>query len=171
MDIEKFKKFIDSMNESFENPVKINWIKNSNFEFDGEFYVDNIKYIIECSEWGNNVWSYKFSRIEGNEKKMNLVNDNKRKMRVLSTIRSGMLDLLNVKRPDGLIINIIDGSRGRDFVWKRFSLEISQKFNYEFYNQELAGMSTFFLWNKNTKFEIVNSSFNKMLKLFQGGGN
>lgn len=168
MNVKKFEKFINSLNEVFGNPVKINWLKNSELDLDGEFFLDGIRYTIECYEWGNNIWSYKFSRIEGDEKKMNLVKDNERKMRVLSTIRIGMLDLLNMKKPDGLIINIIDGSRGREFVWRRFSTEISQKFNYELYNQELGGMSTFFLWNENITFEMVNSSFNRMLKTLQG---
>lgn len=167
MDIEKFNQFIKILNEAYDNPVNINWIKNSNSEFDGEFYVDDIKYIIECSEWDNNIWSYKFSRIENNEKIMHIAEDPVRKMRVLSTIRVGMVDLVNYKNPSGLIINVTDGSRGRDYLWGRFSKEISEKFNYHLRNQQIMGYSSFFLWKDTITFEMVNKSFNKMLMLFQ----
>ena len=166
MNIEKFNHFIKLINEAFENPVEINWKLDNEKEFDGEFYVDDIKYIIECSEWNNNIWSYKFSRIENGEKIMDIVEDSVRKMRVLSTIRLGMSELIKHKKPSGLIINITDGSRGRDYLWGRFSKEISEKFNYQLTNKQIMGYSTFFLW-KDISFDLVNKSFNQMLRVFQ----
>lgn len=168
MDIEKFNNFIESINEAYDNPVKINWILNTNNEFDGEFYVNNVKYLIECSDWDNNIWSYKFSRIEGDEKIMSLVNDSLNKMTVLATIRIGMIEFIKEKNPSGIIINVIDGSRGRDYMWRRYSMEISETYNYELYNQNIMGRSTFFLYKEDeVSFEDMSKSFNKMLKLFQ----
>ena len=166
MNIEKFNNFIDYLNESFDNPVEINWIVNNNSDLDGEFYIDDIKYVIECYNWGDNIWTYKFFRIEGDEKTMDLVKDSGRKMRVLSTIRVGMRYLIENKNPNGLIINVTDGSRGRDYLWSRFSKEISIDYNYELLNKYVMGYSTYFLW-KDISFEEVNKAFNKMLHAFQ----
>ena len=110
MDIYKFEKFISSLNESYDNPAIINWTEDTDTTFDGEFYVNYVKYIIECSEWGNDIWTYKFSRIDNDEKIMDLVNDSVNKMKVLSTIRKGMSYFIDIKKPAGLIINVIDNS-------------------------------------------------------------
>ena len=158
MDINKFDKFIKLMNESYDSPVDINWINNSNTELDGEFLINDIRYLIECTEWDNNIWSYKFSRIDNDEKIMDLVNDNKNKMYVLATIREGMRYLIENKEPNALIINVMDGSKGRDNLWRRFSLEISEKYNYNYKNTEVMGTSNFFLY-KNIDFEDVQKSF------------
>jgi hypothetical protein len=166
MDIKKFNNFIDHINESFESPADIEWKIDGEFDLDGEFYIDDMKYIIECYNWVNNIWTYKFSRIENDDKIMDLVEDSGRKMRVLSTIRSGMRHLIEQKNPNGLIINVIDGSRGRDYLWGRFSKEISEQYNYELSNKMIMGYSTFFLW-RDISFHDVNASFNKMIRVFQ----
>lgn len=164
--IKKLIEFINELNESYENPVDINWIKNDNNNLDGEFYIDDVKYIIECFDWYKNIWSYKFSKIEGDEKIMDLTDDSKRKMRVLSTIRKGMRFLIEEKTPDGLIINVTDSSRGREYLWGRFSKEISDNYEYEILTKKVMGYTTFFLW-KEIEFEDMNLAFNKMLRVFQ----
>jgi hypothetical protein len=166
MNIEKFNNFIESINEAFNNPVKIDWVNNSETDLDGEFYIDDIRYLIECCNWGENIWSFKFYRIEDEERIIDLVDDSKRKMRVLSTIRIGMENLIEYKNPSGLIINVTDGSRGRDYLWGRFSKELSNKYQYKFLNKKIIGYSTFFLW-RDISFDNMNCAFNKMLRIFQ----
>ena len=168
MDINKFDDFIRLINESYNSPVEINWVSNTNVELDGEFYINDTKYLIECGEWDNNIWSYKFYRIEGDEKIIDLVNDSKNKMSVLSTIRDGMRYLIESKEPSALIINVMDGSRGRDNLWRRFSKEISEKYNFSYKNTDIMGTSNFFLY-KDINFEDVQKSFNRMLRVFQKG--
>lgn len=97
---------------------------------------------------------------------MDLTDDSKRKMRVLSTIREGMRFLIEEKTPDGLIINVTDSSRGREYLWGRFSKEISDNYEYEILTKKVMGYTTFFLW-KEIEFEDMNLAFNKMLRVFQ----
>lgn len=168
MDIYKFEKFISSLNESYDNPAIINWTEDTDTTFDGEFYVNGIKYIIECSEWGNDIWTYKFSRIDNDEKIMDLVNDSVNKMKVLSTIRKGMSYFIDIKKPAGLIINVIDNSRGRDYLWDRYSKEISKEYDYNFKKNIIFDKSSFFLWKKDLiTFEMMTKSFNRMIRVFQ----
>ena len=77
-----------------------------------------------------------------------------------------MRHLIEQKNPNGLIINVTDGSRGRDYLWGRFSKEISEEYNYELSNKIIMGYSTFFLW-RDISFHDVNVSFNKMIRVFQ----
>jgi len=166
VDIKKFNNFIDNLNEAFETPVEINWTKSNELDLDGEFYVDQIRYIIECFNWYNDIWSYKFSRIEGDEKVMDLIEDSLRKMRVLSTIREGMKYLIENKNPKGLIINVTDSSRGREYLWGRFAEEVSKNYNYEMSNKKIMGYTSIFLW-KDINFNDITIAFNKMLRVFQ----
>ena len=87
-------------------------------------------------------------------------------MRVLSTIREGMKFLIEEKIPNGLIINVTDGSRVREYLWGKFSKEISDKYEYELLTKKVMGYKTFFLW-KEIEFEDVNLAFNKILRVFQ----
>ena len=168
MDIKKFDNFILLLKESYDNPVDINWIENNNSIYDGEFYVNGIKYTIECSEWDNNIWTYKFYRVEEDEKIIDLVNDSVNKMSVLSTIRKGMINLIEEKKPYGIIINIIDDSRGRDYLWERYSKEISKEYDYHFKKNIIFDKSSFFLWKDEIiSFDMMNASFNKMIRVFQ----
>lgn len=160
-EIKYFNEFWKSFVEAFNSPSKINWLINTDKNISGEFYVDENRYEIYCDEWSDNIWSYKFSYGKSSE----LINKEENKFKTLSTIREGMRFLLEEKNPNGIIINIMDQSRGREYVWERFSSEISKEYKFELIKTELLGVKVIMLWRGIT-FDKMNRAFSEMSRNF-----
>ena len=163
-EIKYFNEFWKPCVEAFNSPASINWTNNSSNNLSGEFHIDNDKYEINCDEWDDNIWTYKFNYNDG-EKTSELINKNENKFKTLSTIREGMKFLIDVKKPNGIIITIMDNSRGREFVWDRFSKEISDEYKFEYRKMEILGVKVLMLW-KDITFDKINLAFSKISNNF-----
>jgi hypothetical protein len=64
--------------------------------------------------------------------------------------------LIENKNPKGLIINVTDSSRGREYLWSRFAEEVSKNYNYEMSNKKIMGYTSIFLWKDINFNEPIN---------------
>lgn len=160
--IKSMDDYFNKLNELYNTPVEINWIIDNSEILNGEFIVNDVNYLIECSEYGNNVWTYKFSRFDNNVKRTDIVNDPANKMSALSTIRNGMCYLIESKKPNGLIINVTEYSRLK--LYQKYSNEICDKYDYVCHTSESPLGYSIFIWRDNLiDFDVMNNSFNNLL--------
>lgn len=174
-EIKYFNDFWKPCVEAFNSPSKIAWLVNYANNLYGEFYINDDRYEINCDEWGDDIWSYKFYYDDNGSKTSELIDKDENKFKTLSTIREGMIFLLDNKKPNGIIINIMDqstfaservrGTTGREYVWDRFSREISKKYNFEYQKMELLGVKVLMLW-RNITFDKMNNAFTLMSRNF-----
>lgn len=59
----------------------------------------------------------------------------------------------------------MDQSRGREYVWERFSSEISKEYKFELIKTELLGVKVIMLWRGIT-FDKMNRAFSEMSRNF-----
>lgn len=163
-EIKYFNDFWKPCVEAFNSPSKIAWLVNNANNLYGEFYINDDRYEINCDEWGDDIWSYKFYYDDNGSKTSELVDKDENKFKNLSTIREGMIFLLDNKKPNGIIINIMDQSTGREYVWDRFSREISKKYNFEYQKMELLGVKVLMLW-RNITFDKMNNALLQALHI------
>lgn len=164
-EIKYFNDFWKPCVEAFNTPSKITWIVNNINNLYGEFYINDDRYEINCDKWSDDIWSYKFYYDENGSKTSDLINKDKNKFKTLSTIREGMIFLLDNKKPKGIIINIMDQSTGREYVWERFSKELSYKYKFDYQKMELLGVKVLMLW-RNITFDKMNNAFTLMSRNF-----
>jgi hypothetical protein len=164
-EIKYFNDFWKPCVEAFESPSKITWIVNNTNNLYGEFYINTDRYEINCDEWGDDIWTYKFYYDENGSKTSELLNKDENKFKTLSTIREGMIFLLDNKKTNGIIINIMDQSTGREYVWERFSKEVSKKYKFDYVKTELLGVKVLMLW-RNITFDKMNNAFTLMSRNF-----
>jgi hypothetical protein len=164
-EIKYFNAFWKPYIEAFNSPSKINWSINNHDKLLGHFYVNNDRYEIICDEWCDNIWSYKFYYDDNGIQNSELINKDENKFKTLSTIRDGMKFLLDDKNPNGIIINIMDQSIGREYVWERFSKEISKEYNYEYRKMDILDIKVLMLW-KDITFDKMNNAFSLMSRNF-----
>jgi len=132
--------FVKEMNESFDSQIKdINWTVNDSDYLEGEFNVDILKYKIYISKYGNDIWTFKFSVINNDGfETQELVNNRENKMIVLNTIKSSMNYFIKMKNPNGIILSIVDGSRGRKNLYTIFANELCKQYNFNVRTIEIA---------------------------------
>lgn len=128
---DSFQDFLNSLTESFNTPVDIKWIEKE--DIIGLFCVNNNVYQINCINRGEDIWTYKFYLYDEKTKELlpELTNFNVGKMSVLSTIRKGMIHLIETKNPKCLIYGSLDKSESRKKLYLVFSRELESKYGFK----------------------------------------
>ncbi len=160
-----FNDYFKPFNEAFNSPSDIEWVDTGN-SLNGQFLVNGDLYDINCDDLVDNIWTYKFTYSSGtgsSEKTHDLIDNESNKFKTLSTIRKGMKYLLDNKKPNGIIIVLMDDSRGREYVWGRFSKEISESYGYQLYKNNFMECRFFMLW-KDIPFEKMNEAFTLLIR-------
>lgn len=96
--IKKLDEYFKIISEAFENPLSIRWVDKDNILI-GLFTVNNNIFQINCINKNNNIWKYEFYIMDENKNfSPELTKNEKDKYRVLPTVKSGMMYLVNNKR-------------------------------------------------------------------------
>jgi hypothetical protein len=163
--IKKLNEYFDKLKESFNSDVEINWAKKFN-KLIGLFSVDEKVYQIDCVDRGNNIWTYKFYLYDNKTNVMSpeLTDFNTGKMSVLSTVRKGMIYLIENENPDALIFGALDDSEGRKKLYWRFSKEIEKEHDYKLYTNVEKGNQSFILFKENINLDILMDTFEKIVE-------
>lgn len=153
-DIQKFQKFLDSLVESYNSPVDITWIEKENLI--GLFCVNDKVYQINCIDRGDDIWTYKFYLYDVNTKELlpELTNFNVGKMAILSTVRKGMVYLVENKSPRCLIYAALDDSEARKKLYLDFSRELEREYGYTLNTASFGNKKVFVLY-KNIEPEKI----------------
>lgn len=162
---EEFDEYWKPYIEAYNTPVDINWMIDTEEELCGEFHVNKDKYEIYCRNWGDNIWSYKFNVYLNGKEFTDLLNKNENKFSILSTIRVGMKKLIDERSPNGLLMNLMDESRGREALYDRYSKEISNVYGYTYQKSIIMDIKVILLY-KNIEFTKINQAFTKMTREF-----
>lgn len=90
-DIQKFEEYFSSVYEAFNSPLNIVWEEGEK-SLIGFFSIGSDYYKISCLEYGFNIWTYKFFILDKNKNEFSQTSkgDANNKLKVLSTIRTGM---------------------------------------------------------------------------------
>jgi len=160
---DSFEKFFNSLSESYNSDVDIKWI-DRNDNLIGLFSINNIVYQINCINKGNDIWTYKFYLYDSNLKELSpdITNFNTGKMSILSTIRKGMLYLIDNKTPKCLIFGSLDKSEGRKKLYSRYSNEIKELYGYELHTSQIDNKKVFVLV-KDIEFYKVEKIVNELI--------
>lgn len=155
-----FQKFLDSIVESYNSDVDIKWIKNEK-KLIGLFRVNNKVYQISCIDRGNGIWTYKFYlyNSDNNELTPELTNFNSGKMSILSTIRKGMIYLIENESPKCLIYGALDNSEARKKLYLDYSRELEKKYDFKLNMASFGNKKVFILYKdiESNKVECVIS--------------
>jgi hypothetical protein len=129
---EHLDEYFIKLNEAFDNPLVINWTSEGNFIY-GFFNIGEKEYQIEAHFIINDFMTFKFSIKIGSNQSVKIVNDGSVDfIRVIPTIRQGLLYLLDVVKPNGIIFGVTDGLKGREMVYDRFiDIDIKNSSKYD----------------------------------------
>jgi hypothetical protein len=160
--VEKFEKYLSSLYEAFNSPLDISWVEGEK-SLNGFFSIGSDYYKISCIEYDFNIWVYKFYILDKKEVEFSQTSkgDSNNKMRVLSTIRSGMEYLINYKNPNSLIFMASDDSESRKKIYFSFSEELENKFKYEFITNRKGNYQIYILY-KNIDLDLILQQIDKI---------
>lgn len=162
-----FEKFINSLVESYDSDVDIKWIKNKE-KLIGLFRVNDKIYQITCINRGNEIWTYKFYlyNSKNNELTPELTNFNVGKMSILSTIRKGMIHLIETELPKCLIYAALDNSEARKKLYLDYSRELEKKYKFKLNMAPFGDKKVFILYKdiESDKVEyVINELINELI--------
>ena len=161
-DIQKFEEYCSSVYEAFNSPLNINWEMNEK-SLIGFFSIGSDYYKISCLRYDFNIWTYKFFFLDKNKDEFSQTSkgDTNNKMKVLSTIRSGMEYLINLKNPNGLIFMASDDSEARKKIYFSFAEELEKKFKYKLLSNRKENYQIYILY-KNIDLDLVLDEIDKI---------
>lgn len=161
-DIQKFEEYCSSLYEAFNSPLNITW-EESEKSLVGFFFINSDYYKISCLKYDFNIWTYKFFVLDSDKGEFSQTSkgDSNNKMKVLSTIRSGMEYLINSKNPNALIFMASDNSESRKKIYHYFSEEIEKKFNYTFITNRKGDHQIYILY-KNINLDKILEQIDKI---------
>lgn len=120
-------------------------------------------YKISCLEYDFNIWIYKFFILDKNKSEFSQTSkgDPNNKLKVLSTIRTGMEYLINLRNPNSLIFMAADDLESRKKIYFSFAEELEKKFNYKLISNRKGNYQIYILY-KNVELDIVMNQIDKM---------
>lgn len=153
--IKKLDDYLKYINEAFDNPLPIKWIDKDE-SIRGLFIVNENIYNISCINKGNYIWKYDFYFIDKDKTfSPELTNNEKDKYRVLPTIKSGMLYLINNKNVNAIVFGAADSSKGRKKLYESFCNKFSKDNSLEFYTKLQDDKQIFVMYKKNIDKNIL----------------
>lgn len=161
-DIQKFEEYFSSVYEAFNSPLNIVW-EGGEKSLIGFFSIGSDYYKISCLEYDFNIWAYKFFILDKNKNKFSQTSkgDANNKLKVLSTIRTGMEYLINLKNPNSLIFMATDDSESRKKIYFSFAEELEKKFNYRILSNKKGNYQIYILY-KNIDLDLVLNEIDKI---------
>lgn len=161
-DIQKFEEYFSSVYEAFNSPLNIVW-EGGEKSLIGFFSIDNDYYKISCLEYDFNIWTYKFFILDKNKNEFSQTSkgDANNKLKILSTIRTGMEYLINLKNPNSLIFMAADDSESRKKIYFSFAEELEKKFNYKILSNKKGNYQIYILY-KNIDLDLVLDEIDKI---------
>ena len=138
----------ENINEMFNNPIPIRWIKTTNNNWKGEFVVSNPeeqkKYIINIIKLENEMpWEIVFDLVQGKKKTQDITGTGDA-IQVFSTVLNGIKQWMNKVNPDAFILSAREPSR--QSLYRRM-LQFLPKKTWEV--EDLG--TSFYVQNKNMK--------------------
>jgi len=161
-DIQKFEEYCSSLYEAFDSPLNINWEMNEK-SLSGFFSIGPDYYKISCLKYNSNILTYKFFILDKNKDEFSQTSkgDANNKLKVLSTIRSGMEYLINLENPNSLIFMASDDSEARKKIYFSFAEELEKKFKYKLISNKKSNYQIYILY-KNINLDLVLDEIDKI---------
>ena len=161
--IKKLDEYFKIISEAFENPLSIRWVDKDNILI-GLFTVNNNIFQINCINKNNNIWKYEFYIMDENKNfSPELTKNEKDKYRVLPTVKSGMMYLVNNKKVDAIVFGATDSSRGRKKLYESFCNDFSKENNFEYYTSIQNDKQIFVMYSKNIDKNILIDTIIKIV--------
>lgn len=166
--VKKLNDYFNLIEESINSPREITW-ENLENSLIGYFYIDNIKYRIECLNQIGNNYSYSFSYLNNNKWKYELSNLGTSGFSVLSTISIGVDYLQNKYNPNSIIFSAIDDSDVRKRLYEKKCKQFCDKYNYKLSNRGNDDKIIFVLFKDNISISEKEEIFNSVKKVIEQG--
>lgn len=129
--ISSFDELFNKIEEAFNSPLPIKWIKTST-NWEGSFTTNNNDYCISVSMEKYDIWKYKFFS-KKNGISVKLTNHNYDNFKVLATIRKGISEFLDEVNPNGIIFGADNDSPKRVKIYTIFSNDCVREYGYNLY--------------------------------------